>query len=312
MLAVYFAVSAHDRFTDGAERRTKTMDDKDQTWMRWDRSEIRRLASREAELLQQLGLTLGALSPTKVPLVPPWERDPDTRPQSAAEMTARTAAMFTGKGGMGVSPFIGSYHEVKTTNKGRLLGPQAAICKSVFGSSNEIVPDRRKIYDGKEFEESKRGGYAHLRYNVEKTNTGTPRDISEHRGLLAKYGPRNANASTYPLDERQVVDRRKIYNGKHDQGKLIGQYGPGWYDCRMTNKGTAAAVQTAHMVEPPQSERLGLAGVGFGRSVGTSAHTLWRQPRRAGFKLSRRHLLQGFRAWWTTSRARPTSVGPTR
>ena len=53
-----------------------TGSDKDAAWQSWDRAEIRRLASREAQLLQELGLTMGdsALESAQVKLTPPWAK----------------------------------------------------------------------------------------------------------------------------------------------------------------------------------------------------------------------------------------------
>ena len=59
-----------------------------------------------------------------------------------------------------------------------------------------------------------------------------------------------------------MIDRRKFYHGKEDQGKLLGSYGPGGYDVRVTNKGTATGSRGGSAPLRPQqqgsAESLGL------------------------------------------------------
>ena len=238
-----------------------TGSDKDNNWHNWDRAEIRRLASREAQLLQELGLTMGdpALEPARVKLTPPWTKVEVLSTIEAAAAKAVAAQMFTGRGGAGSE---GEFYDVQITNRG--FRTDQARSTPMFGNPNAKVVDRRKFYDGKEFEESKLGGYGNLRYDVLCGKTGTPRDVSKSAKAVPNWGPKGAGAV--------VVDRRKFYNGydadgkRADQAKLLGSYGPGWYDVRVNNKGNAAAVKTGtHDRELLRSKRRGLAGVGFGR-----------------------------------------------
>ena len=237
-----------------------TGSDKDHAWQNWDRAEIRRLASREAQLLQEMGLLeMGdpAHEPARVKLTAPWAKVEVLSTIEAAAAKAVAAQMFTGRGGAGSDG--GSFYDVQITNRG--FRTDQARSTPMFGNPNAKVVDRRKFYDGKEFEESKLGGYGHLRYDVRCAKTGTPRDVSESAKAVPNFGPKGKGVT--------VVDRRKFYNGydadgkRPDQAKLLGSYGPGWYDVRVNNKGNAAAVKTAHMPErhcaPSGKARLALA-----------------------------------------------------
>jgi hypothetical protein len=217
-----------------------TGSDKDNAWHNWDRAEIRRLASREAQLLQELGLTMGdpALEPARVKLTPPWTKVEVLSTIEAAAAKAVAAQMFTGRGGAGSE---GEFYDVQITNRG--FRTDQARSTPMFGNPNAKVVDRRKFYDGKEFEESKLGGYGNLRYDVLCGKTGTPRDVSKSAKAVPNWGPKGAGAV--------VVDRRKFYNGydadgkRADQAKLLGSYGPGWYDVRVNNKGERRMVDHA-------------------------------------------------------------------
>ena len=289
-----------------------TGSDKDNNWHNWDRAEIRRLASREAQLLQELGLTMGdpALEPARVKLTPPWTKVEVLSTIEAAAAKAVAAQMFTGRGGAGSE---GEFYDVQITNRG--FRTDQARSTPMFGNPNAKVVDRRKFYDGKEFEESKLGGYGNLRYDVLCGKTGTPRDVSKSAKAVPNWGPKGAGAV--------VVDRRKFYNGydadgkRADQAKLLGSYGPGWYDVRVNNKGNAAAVKNGtHDRElyyaPNGKAWLALA---LGAVNKTSAPALQGRPQRclqsAGcMLLSPRHPSQASGAWWTTRGARPASAPP--
>ena len=238
-----------------------TGSDKDHAWQNWGQAEIRRLASREAQLLQELGLTMGdpALEPARVKLTPPWAKVEVLSSIEIAHSKAVAAQMFTGRGGAGSE---GEFYDVQITNRG--FRTDQARSTPMFGNPNAKVVDRRKFYDGKEFETDKLGGYGHLRYDVQCAKTGTPRDVSKSAKAVPNFGPKGQHQC--------VVDRKKFYTGyddtgkRTDQAKLLGSYGPGWYDVRVNNKGNAAAVENGtHDREPLRSGRQGLAGVGFGR-----------------------------------------------
>ena len=242
-----------------------TGSDKDAAWQSWDRAEIRRLASREAQLLQELGLTMGdsALESAQVKLTPPWAKVEELSSIEKKHAQAVAARMFTGRGGPGSE---GEYYDVRINNRG--FRTDEARSTPMFGSPDAKIVDRRKFYDGKEFEESKRGEYGSLRYEVLCTQTGTPRDVSRSAKAVPNWGPKGAHQG--------VVDRRKFYNGydedgkRTDQQKLLGSYGPGWYDVRVNHRGNAAPVNTVRPApcdsEPLCSNRLGLTRVGFGHS----------------------------------------------
>ena len=209
-----------------------TGSDKDAAWQSWDRAEIRRLASREAQLLQELGLTMGdsALESAQVKLTPPWAKVEELSSIEKKHAQAVAARMFTGRGGPGSE---GEYYDVRINNRG--FRTDEARSTPMFGSPDAKIVDRRKFYDGKEFEESKRGEYGSLRYEVLCTQTGTPRDVSRSAKAVPNWGPKGAHQG--------VVDRRKFYNGydedgkRTDQAKLLGSYGPGWYDVRVNHRG---------------------------------------------------------------------------
>ena len=224
-----------------------TGSDKDAAWQSWDRAEIRRLASREAQLLQELGLTMGdsALESAQVKLTPPWAKVEELSSIEKKHAQAVAARMFTGRGGPGSE---GEYYDVRINNRG--FRTDEARSTPMFGSPDAKIVDRRKFYDGKEFEESKRGEYGSLRYEVRCTQTGTPRDVSRSAKAVPNWGPKGAHQG--------VVDRRKFYNGydedgkRTDQQKLLGSYGPGWYDVRVNHRGNAAPVNT---VRPAPRDR---------------------------------------------------------
>ena len=235
-----------------------TGSDKDHAWESWDRAEIRRLASREAQLLQELGLTMGdpALESAQVKLTLPWAKVEELSSIDKKHAQAVAARMFTGRNGPGSE---GEYYDVRINNRG--FRTDEARSTPMFGSPDAKVVDRRKFYDGKEFEESKRGEYGSLRYEVRCTQTGTPRDVSRSAKAVPNWGPKGAHQG--------VVDRRKFYNGydeegkRTDQAKLLGSYGPGGYDVRVNHRGNAAPVNTVRPAprdrerEPLCSNRLG-------------------------------------------------------
>lgn len=226
-----------------------TGSDKDHAWQNWGQAEIRRLASREAQLLQELGLTMGdpALEPARVKLTPPWAKVEVLSSIEIAHSKAVAAQMFTGRGGAGSE---GEFYDVQITNRG--FRTDQARSTPMFGNPNAKVVDRRKFYDGKEFETDKLGGYGHLRYDVQCAKTGTPRDVSKSAKAVPNFGPKGQHQC--------VVDRKKFYTGyddtgkRTDQAKLLGSYGPGWYDVRVNNKGERRMVDHARstpMFGPP-------------------------------------------------------------
>lgn len=202
-------------------------------WEAWNQAETRRLEKRQQELLRELGaMSLAdALPPASSGRqLPPWEReDPNfvpagcERPQSQ-EMTARTAFMFTGKGGFGT--FGGEFHDVRITNKGLLLAHAKSI--PIFGAASDKPLDYNKLYDGKEFQFNKRGNFGPGNYGVRVTKTGTPRDMATNARATPIFGP----------PSQKVVDRRKFYDGKEFELNKRGGYGPGGYSVRVTKTGT--------------------------------------------------------------------------
>ena len=199
--------------------------DKERRMDSWDNAELRRFAAREQQLLQEMGVTVQQMTKPP-PVIPPWERDPSSRPMTAGQMAAMEAAMFTGKG-QATGQYGGTYYDVRINNRGESLEYAKSI--PIFGAAPDKPRDYNKFYDGKEFESGKRGGWGPGGYDVRVTSTGTPRDRAKSTPL---FGPPN----------QKVVDRRKFYDGKEFQDNKRGGYGPGGYDVRVTRRGSPRMV----------------------------------------------------------------------
>ena len=79
----------------------------------------------------------------------------------------------------------------------------------IFGPPSQRVVDRRKFYDGREFESDKLGGYGPGGYSVRVTRTGTPRDMTTYARNTPVFG-RPIHAARLQRPESAPVLHRKV------------------------------------------------------------------------------------------------------
>ena len=116
-------------------------------------------------------------------------------------------------------------YDVKVSRTGTPRGQ--TLGTPVFGEAHGSGrPSTAKQYEGKEFEEGKRGGYGPGGYDVKVSNTGTPRGQTLGTPVFGEaHGP--ARPST-----------AKQYEGKEFEAGKRGGYGPGGYDVKVSRTGT--------------------------------------------------------------------------
>ena len=153
-------------------------------------------------------------------------------------------------------------YDVKVSRTGTPRGH--ALGTPVFGEAHGSGrPSSAKQYEGKEFEEGKRGGYGPGAYSVKVSRTGSPlmgfgRGVSFGKAAMrrsqsagavrgAGYGNVQVSRNGSPLMDRRAASafgkttasrsNAKQYCGKEWEASSRGHYGPGNYDVKVSNKG---------------------------------------------------------------------------
>ena len=127
----------------------------------------------------------------------------------------------------------GGYDVMKMSRTGTPRGQ--TVGTPVFNRSpTPSRPSTAKQYDGKEFEESKRGGYGPGGYDVKVSRTGTPRGQTVGTPVFNR-SPGPSRPST-----------AKQYEGREFEESKRGSYGPGGYDVRVSRNGSPLWRRTAN------------------------------------------------------------------
>ena len=153
-------------------------------------------------------------------------------------------------------------YDVKVSRTGTPRGQ--TLGTPVFGEAHGPArPSTAKQYEGKEFEEGKRGGYGPGAYDVKVSRTGSPlmgfgKGVSFGKAAMrrsqsagavrgAGYGNVQVSRNGSPLMGRRAAStfgkttasrsNAKQYCGKEWEGSSRGHYGPGNYDVKVSNKG---------------------------------------------------------------------------
>ena len=153
-------------------------------------------------------------------------------------------------------------YDVKVSRTGTPRGH--ALGTPIFGEAHGSGrPSSAKQYEGKEFEEGKRGGYGPGAYSVKVSRTGSPlmgfgRGVSFGKAAMrrsqsagavrgAGYGNVQVSRNGSPLMDRRAASafgkttasrsNAKQYCGKEWEASSRGHYGPGNYDVKVSNKG---------------------------------------------------------------------------
>ena len=153
-------------------------------------------------------------------------------------------------------------YDVKVSKTGTPRGH--ALGTPIFGEAHGSGrPSSAKQYEGKEFEEGKRGGYGPGAYSVKVSRTGSPlmgfgRGVSFGKAAMrrsqsagavrgAGYGNVQVSRNGSPLMDRRAASafgkttasrsNAKQYCGKEWEASSRGHYGPGNYDVKVSNKG---------------------------------------------------------------------------